>query len=198
MRACKPPAAGASLPLRKAPRMHAAPHPTLRAWRADDFPAFVLLHSDPHVVEWLGGAEMNAEQMRDAFERTRKFLDDNGWGMWAIVDERGLIVGAAGLQRVREGLPSYPGIEAAWRLAFHAQGKGRVTTAMQAVLPWAFANIAELKELQTFTAASNQKSQRVMQRLGFARDPSRDFEHPSLPDGHPLRAHVFYAVRRPA
>jgi RimJ/RimL family protein N-acetyltransferase len=174
-----------------------SPHPTLRAWREDDFPAFVLLHSDPHVVEWLGGVQMNTEQMRAGFERTRAFLDENGWGMWAIIDEQGLIVGAAGLQRVRKGMPSFPGIEAAWRLAFAAQGKGRVTTAMKAMLPWAFANIAELSEIQTFTARSNLKSQNVMKRLGFAADPSRDFDHPSLPEGHPLRAHVFYAMKRP-
>jgi RimJ/RimL family protein N-acetyltransferase len=155
------------------------------------------LHSDPHVVEWLGGVQMNAEQMPAAFDRTRAFLDEHGWGMWAITDERGLIVGAAGLQRIREGLPPYPGVEAAWRLAFHAQGNGRVTTAMRAVLPWAFANIEGLDEIITFTAASNSKSQAVMQRLGFTRDPSRDFAHPSLPEGHALRAHVMYAMKRP-
>lgn len=172
------------------------PHPTLRAWRVDDFPAYVLLHSDPHVIEWLGGTQMSAEQMRDAFERTRAFLDEHGWGMWAIADEAGGIVGAAGLQPVREGLPSYPGVEAAWRLAFHAQGKGRVTTAMRAVLPWAFANVPGLEEIQTFTARSNLKSQAVMRRLGFEADPTRDFDHPALPEGHPLRAHVFYAMKR--
>lgn len=174
-----------------------SPHPTLRPWVATDFPAYVLLHSDPHVVEWLGGFQMNTEEMRGAFDRTRTFLDEHGWGMWAITDEKGFIVGAAGLQRVRKGLPSYPGVEAAWRLAFHAQGKGLVSTAMRAVLPWAFANIADLDEIQTFTARSNVKSQAVMERLGFTRDPSRDFDHPALPEGHALRPHVMYAMKRP-
>lgn len=173
------------------------PHPTLRTWREDDFPAFVLLHSDPHVVEWLGGTMMSTDQMRAAFDRTRTELDDRGWGIWAITDEKGLIVGAAGLQPVREGLPGHPGVEAAWRLAFSAQGKGRVTTAMRAVLPWAFAHIDGLDEIVTFTARSNEKSQAVMRRLGFTADPSRDFDHPALPEGHQLRAHVFYAMKRP-
>lgn len=177
--------------------MSPSPHPGLRAWVESDFPAYVLLHSDPHIIEWLGGSQMSSQQMRDAFDRTRTFLDENGWGMWAITDEKGLIVGAAGLQRVRDGLPSYPGVEAAWRLAFHAQGRGLVTTAMQAVLPWAFANVAGLEEIQTFTARSNVKSQNVMKRLGFTADPARDFDHPALPEGHPLRAHVFYAMKRP-
>lgn len=177
--------------------MTPSPHPTLRPWVEADFPAYVLLHSDPHVVEWLGGAQMDAEQMRAAFNRMRTELDERGWGVWAITDEQGFIVGAAGLQPIREGLPPYPGVEAVWRLAFHAQGKGRVTTAMRAVLPWAFANIADLNEIVTFTGAANLKSQAVMRRLGFERDPSRDFEHPSLPLDHPLRAHVMYAMKRP-
>jgi RimJ/RimL family protein N-acetyltransferase len=100
------------------------------------------------------------------------------------------------VQPVREGLPSYPGVEAAWRLAFHAQGRGLVTTAMRAVLPWAFVNISDLDEIQTFTARSNEKSQAVMRRLGFTADPSRDFDHPALPEGHQLRPHVFYAMKR--
>jgi RimJ/RimL family protein N-acetyltransferase len=156
----------------------------------------VLLHSDPHIIEWLGGTQMSSQQMRDAFDRMRTELDTRGWGVWAITDEKGLIVGAAGLQPVREGLPTYPGVEALWRLAFHAQGRGLVTTAMQAVLPWGFANIADLDEIQTFTARSNIKSQAVMQRLGFKHDPSRDFDHPALPEGHPLRSHVFFAMQR--
>lgn len=173
------------------------PHPTLRAWREPDFPSFVLLHSDPHVVEWLGGTQLDNEAMRAAFDRTRAHIDERGWGIWAITDERGFIVGAAGLQPVRQGMPSYPGVEAAWRLAFAAQGKGRVTTAMKAVLPWALAHIPELDEIQAYTGRSNIKSRNVMERLGFAADPSRDFDHPALPEGHSLRAHVFYALRRP-
>jgi RimJ/RimL family protein N-acetyltransferase len=173
-----------------------SPHPTLRTWVESDFPAYVLLHSDPHVVEWLGGTQMNTQQMRDAFDRTRKHVDEHGWGMWAITDEKGLIVGAAGLQRVRDGLPFYPAVEAAWRLAFSAQGKGRVTTAMRAVLPWSFDYIADLQEILTFTARSNLKSQAVMERLGFTRDPSRDFDHPALPEGHALRPHVMYVMKR--
>src|SRR4029079_17942938 len=98
-------------------------------------------------------------------------------------------------QPIREGLPPYPGIEAVWRLAFHAQGKGRVTTAMKAVLPWAFTNIPDLNEILTSTGRTNLKSQAVMERLGFTRDPSRDFDHPSLPSEAPLRAPRIYAKK---
>jgi RimJ/RimL family protein N-acetyltransferase len=31
---------------------------------------------------------------------------------------------------------------------------------------------------------------RVMQRIGMVRNPGDAFNHPGLPDGHPLRRHV--------
>jgi ribosomal-protein-alanine N-acetyltransferase len=34
-----------------------------------------------------------------------------------------------------------------------------------------------------------------MERLGMQRDPADDFDHPSLPDGHPLQRHVLYRLR---
>jgi hypothetical protein len=35
-----------------------------------------------------------------------------------------------------------------------------------------------------------------MERLGMHRVPSEDFDHPSLPEGHPLRPHVLYRLTR--
>jgi RimJ/RimL family protein N-acetyltransferase len=32
----------------------------------------------------------------------------------------------------------------------------------------------------------------VMEKLGMAHDPADDFDHPHLPEGHPLRRHVLY------
>jgi hypothetical protein len=35
-----------------------------------------------------------------------------------------------------------------------------------------------------------------MAKLGMTHDPADDFAHPSLPAGHPLRAHVLYRLAR--
>jgi hypothetical protein len=32
-----------------------------------------------------------------------------------------------------------------------------------------------------------------MEKLGMRHDPGDDFDHPSLPESHPLRRHVLYA-----
>jgi hypothetical protein len=34
-----------------------------------------------------------------------------------------------------------------------------------------------------------------MERLGMHRDVSGDFEHPNLPEGHPVRPHVLYRIK---
>jgi ribosomal-protein-alanine N-acetyltransferase len=33
-----------------------------------------------------------------------------------------------------------------------------------------------------------------MVRLGMTHDPAEDFDHPALPEGHPLRRHVLYRL----
>jgi hypothetical protein len=33
-----------------------------------------------------------------------------------------------------------------------------------------------------------------MEKLGVTYDAADDFDHPSLPDGHPLRKHVLYRL----
>jgi hypothetical protein len=37
----------------------------------------------------------------------------------------------------------------------------------------------------------------VMERLSMIRQPKRDFDHPALAPGHPLRSHVVYARSSP-
>jgi len=36
----------------------------------------------------------------------------------------------------------------------------------------------------------------VMERLGMAHDVHGDFDHPRLPEGHPLQRHVLYRLRQ--
>jgi hypothetical protein len=35
-----------------------------------------------------------------------------------------------------------------------------------------------------------------MKRLGMHHDEAADFDHPALPEGHPLRRHVLYRIAR--
>ncbi len=71
-------------------------HPRLRPWTETLFPAWEALNDDPLVAHWLGGA-MNADKSRATFDYVAGGLVDNGWGIWAVLDETGEAVGAAGL-----------------------------------------------------------------------------------------------------
>ena len=51
-----------------------------------------------------------------------------------------------------------------------------------------------LDEIVSFTVPANERSQRVMQRIGLRRDPADDFDHPALTDGHPLKRHRLYRL----
>jgi RimJ/RimL family protein N-acetyltransferase len=47
------------------------------------------------------------------------------------------------------------------------------------------------------TVPGNMPSRRVMEHIGMTHEPSDDFDHPSLPIGHPLRRHVLYRLQNP-
>jgi RimJ/RimL family protein N-acetyltransferase len=54
----------------------------------------------------------------------------------------------------------------------------------------------QLKEIVANTVPDNANSQRVMMKLGMSRDPVDDFDHPKVPQGHPLRRQVPYRLTR--
>jgi ribosomal-protein-alanine N-acetyltransferase len=78
-----------------------------------------------------------------------------------------------------------------WRLARPAWGQGYATEAARAAPAHGFTVIG-LTEIVSFTAAGNLRSRAVMQRLGMTHNPADDFDHPHLPDCHPLRRHVLH------
>jgi RimJ/RimL family protein N-acetyltransferase len=90
------------------------------------------------------------------------------------------------------------GVEIGWRIRSPFWGRGYAPEAARAVLALAFGDPASgglgFHELLSFTAASNMRSRRVMEKIGLTRDPAGDFEHPSLPVGDPLRHHVLYRI----
>jgi len=54
-----------------------------------------------------------------------------------------------------------------------------------------------LHEIVSFTVPANLRSRAVMEKIGMDRDPQEDFDHPTIPDNHPLRPHVLYRKARP-
>jgi RimJ/RimL family protein N-acetyltransferase len=99
-----------------------------------------------------------------------------------------------GLHRVNPALPCAPAVEVAWRLHPDHWGHGYATEGARAALGYGFGP-AGLDEIIAFTTTLNVRSQAVMERIGMARDPGADFDHPRVPEGDPLRRHVLYRAR---
>ena len=64
---------------------------------------------------------------------------------------------------------------------------------MRAVIEQGFSSIG-LAAVIGVTSVDNWRSRRVMDRLGMRYSPRETFEHPSLPEGDPLRRHVVYRL----
>jgi RimJ/RimL family protein N-acetyltransferase len=87
------------------------------------------------------------------------------------------------------------GVEVGWRIRSEHWGQGYAPEAATECLRYAFEEIA-LDEVISFTAVTNVKSRRVMEKIGLVRDADGDFDHPGVPEGSPLRAHVLYRITR--
>jgi RimJ/RimL family protein N-acetyltransferase len=171
-------------------------HLVLRGWRDTDRAAFAALNADPEVMEHFMGVLDRATSDAEA-EVMAANLDRDGWGHWAVAlppDDR--FLGFTGLDVVDFPAPWTPATEIGWRFARHAWGSGYATEAARAVLEHAFGELG-LDEVVSFTASTNVRSQRVMERLGMHHDAADDFDHPRVPVGHRLRRHVLYRLRRP-
>jgi RimJ/RimL family protein N-acetyltransferase len=164
----------------------------LRPWRDDDVEAFAALNADPIVMEHFPSL-LDRAQTEAMVGRIRAHFDREGFGLWAVeVPGVAPFIGFTGLQR-----PTFmpESVEVGWRLARAAWGAGYATEAARAAVAYAFETLA-LPELISMTVPSNVRSQRVMAKLGFIRDPLADFEHPNIPVGAAMRSHWLFRLRR--
>ena len=168
----------------------------LRPWREEDLKAFAELNADPVIMEPFP----KTLDRRESDELAARFQDQerrHGFGRWAV-EAPGVapFIGCVGLSRVDFEVPFAPCVEVAWRLARPYWGRGYATEAALAWLRFGFERLG-LEEIVAFTVPANRRSRAVMERLGMTRTESEDFDHPLLPEGHPLRRHVLYRLRRP-
>jgi len=154
------------------------------------------MNASPIVMEHFPSTLSRAES--DALvERFRERWRDDGHGPWAVERRSdGLFLGFVGLASVHFNAHFTPAVEVGWRFASEAWGQGYATEAAIASLAFGFDELG-LEEIVSFTVPANQRSRRVMERIGMHRDPADDFDHPRLPAGSPLRRHVLYRLRAP-
>jgi RimJ/RimL family protein N-acetyltransferase len=159
----------------------------LRRWRESDRQAFHELNCDPLVMATIGPIMSRPES--DAFmNRIEDRFDEYGFGLWCV-DLGGESIGFTGFMKpwFREG------VEIGWRIRSDRWGRGYAPEAGSACLQDGFSGLG-FNEVISFTAVTNSNSRRVMEKLGLRRDAGGDFDHPSVPVGHPLQQHVLYRI----
>jgi RimJ/RimL family protein N-acetyltransferase len=168
---------------------------TLRSWRDSDREPFARMNADARVMEFLRGplAQEDSDAMLDGIEA---HFEQHGFGLWAAELRRGrMFIGFIGLEIPQFEAHYTPCVEIGWRLAAEHWGQGLATEGARAVIGYAFKSLG-LNEIVATTVPANIRSRRVMEKLGMTRNPADDFDHPLLPEGHPLRRHVLYRLKR--
>jgi RimJ/RimL family protein N-acetyltransferase len=165
----------------------------LRQWRDEDREAFAAMNSDARVMEFFRSqlSRVESDAMVDGI---KKHFSERGFGLWAIeVQGVAPFIGFAGLAVQQFSAHFTPCVEVGWRLAFEHWGRGYATEAARLALGYGF-EIVALREIVSYTSATNRRSRAVMERLGMRRDPADDFDYSWLPEAHPLRPHVLYRL----
>ena len=150
----------------------------LRRWGEADRAPFAALNADPVVMAHFPATLTRVES--DAMvDRIEAHFAEYGYGLWAV-EVDGRLAGFTGLAW-QQGLPFSPALEVGWRLAAECWGKGYATEAARAALD---VGLRHAPSIVSVTALANERSQRVMERLGLRREG--EFDHPRSPERHVL------------
>ncbi|WP_439528071.1 GNAT family N-acetyltransferase [Pannonibacter sp.] len=169
----------------------------LRPWEDRDLDAFAAMNADPDVMRYFP-AVMSRDETAAMIEKARARTVTDGICFMPVERKADRVfLGFVGLSRPAylNPLPFDPCVEIGWRLARHAWGQGYATEAAREWLRFGFGTLG-VDEIVSFTARGNLPSQKVMQRLGMARNRADDFLHPMLESDHPLASHVLYRLAR--
>jgi len=169
----------------------------LRPWKADDLVPFAEMNADPEVRRFFPRV-LTREQSDAEVQHAQSIYARDGFCMFAAeLRSTGEFAGFIGLQTMSFAIPwlDQPAVEIGWRLRREHWGKGLATEGAREVVRFAF-ETAALRQIVAITVPANVRSRRVMERIGMKHASRLDFDHPRLPEGHPLRAHVLYLMTR--
>jgi len=169
----------------------------LREWLESDREPYAALNADPDVMRFMPRSLDRAES--DAMiDRIGGHWDTDGHGLWAIERLRdGSFIGFVGLTSPNFEAPFTPCVGLFWAIDPEQQRRGYASEAARLALDYGFGNVG-LREILAFTAENIRRSRGIMERLGMRHDPADDFDHPRVPEGHPLKRHVLYRLKAPS
>lgn len=172
----------------------------LREWEDRDRQPLAAILGDARVRRYYQSVA-TPEQVSAQIDAAIALSQQNGFHFQAAeLKSSGELVGLIGIgvipQPIRAVIPGAPRVEIGWQFAERFWGQGLAPEGARRWLAAAWSTFNP-PQIVAFTAAINLPSQRVMKKIGMARDYGADFEHPSLPEGHALRRHVVYRIDNP-
>jgi RimJ/RimL family protein N-acetyltransferase len=173
------------------------PRLILRNWEDRDRDVFYELMSDDRIMEFF------------CYRRTREEADkrltllaasirETGFGFYAVeLKKTGECLGMCGIAQLNLTQVFPPTtMEAGWRFAERNWGKGYATESAMAAIADGFLNHGH-SDFVAIAVNSNHRSIAVMERIGMARDPDGDFDHPDVPADQPsLIPYATYRLSR--
>ena len=172
----------------------------LRPWEDRDRTPLAAILGDPRVRRFYPSVATPEETSAQIDGSIAKAVANGFHFQAAELKQTGRLIGLIGIgvipDDLRDIMSGRPLVEIGWQLDAALWGQGLAPEGAAAWLAYAW-DVLDLPEVVAFTAAINQPSQRVMAKLGMARDPADDFDHPRLAAGHPLRRHVLYRIVSP-
>lgn len=165
------------------------PRLIFRHWSEADFPAFAEMNADPLVMEYYP-ATLNEVGSGQLYQQILTHFEQHGWGLFAAEEkESRQFVGYIGFKWATFAAYFTPCVEISWRLKAAVWGKGLATEGALACLDYGFKALA-LDRIYAFTALTNKRSERVMQKIGMRQ--IGHFHHPKVESDHPLAPHILY------
>lgn len=165
----------------------------LRDWCDADRAVFATMNADRDVMRYFP-ATQSAVESNASVDRCMARIKHDGFGFFAAeLKATGEFIGFIGIQKAPDYLPCAPAIEIGWRLSPKVWGQGLAPEGAKACLTYAF-DVLHTDEVISITTHTNTPSRRVMEKIGMIRDEAGDFDHPMVPEGSPIRAHVLYRI----
>ena len=163
----------------------------LRNWKQNDIEPFAILNSDPRVCQFLPNV-LSQEETLTSVIKIQSHFKKHAFGLFAVeLISTKTFIGFVGLKYFSFDSHFTPSVELAWRLSWENWGQGLATEAAQKVTQYGFETLG-LPEILAITAKNNQRSRRVMEKLGMFTNEDENFLHPQLEYSHPLAEHVLY------
>ena len=162
-----------------------------RKWQEYDLQPFAKMNKDTRVMEFFPKTLTKIES--DNFvKKIEKHFEDFGYGLYAVdvlADKK--FIGFIGFMQPSFEAFFTPCIEIGWRIQHEFWGNGYATEGALRCLKYGFEEL-NFKEIYSFTATINAKSENVMQKIGMTKIGA--FEHPFLENLSLLKTHVLYKI----